>query len=137
MKDLAEILAVTMSLSIPIIAIIGVAFMTYKKKQADLELRRLIIENNTDRETAELLLNEAGKEKGTRKTMYNNLRVGAMLFCAGLGLLVYYLLNLNGLVPEDIQAKAFILFMVLGAGLGLLIAFAIEWHLRKKHPEEE
>lgn len=137
MEDFVAIISVTLSLSIPIIAVIGFAIVAYKKKQADLELRRLIIENNTDRETAELLLKEAEKEKGTSKTMFNNLRGGAMVFCAGLGMLAYYLLHINGFVPSDIRSKAFVLFMVLGAGLGLLIAFALEWHLRKKHPAEE
>lgn len=137
MEDLAGVLAITLSLSIPIITIIGFAIVGYKKKQADFELRRLIIVDGVDKETAELLLKEAEKEKGKDKTMFNNLRGGAMLFCAGLGMLAYYLLHINGLVPADIQSKAFVLFMVLGAGLGLLVAFGLEWHLRKKHPAEE
>lgn len=137
MENIEGILAVVLSLSIPIVTVIAFAIVAYKKKQADLELRRLIVENGTDRETAELLLKEAEKENGTHKKMFNNLRGGAMLFCAGLGMLAYYLLNISGLVPAEGQEKVFILFLVLGAGLGLLLAFALEWHLRKKQSAEE
>lgn len=137
MYEMEGVVALTLSLSIPIIVIISQAFVNYKRKQADLELRRLIIENGTDKETAEMLLKESEKKKDGANKVFTNLRLGALFLFAGLGMLIYYLLYLNGLVPADSQSEAFFLFMVLGAGLGLLLAFALEWHLRKKKPAEE
>ena len=49
-NDFAGVLAVFLSLSIPIVAIISGIVMGIKKKNRETELRKFIIENNVDAE---------------------------------------------------------------------------------------
>ncbi len=92
MEGLAGILAVS-SLGIPIVAIVAVFVSKIKKNNNDREIRRLIIENHTDTETAHYLIEEPEKEEGNNPSPA--LRWGCVLIGLGLGALVGYLIHLN------------------------------------------
>ena len=87
--ELEGVLAIVLSLSIPIVAIIFGSIMSIRKKQSETELRRLLIEHNTDIETAKALIEE--KEKKSNK--YSSLRWACVLI--GLGLLVSFFVELK------------------------------------------
>ena len=61
-NDFAGVLAVFLSLSIPIVAIISGIVMGIKKKNRETELRKFIIENNVDAERVKLLVEEPEKK---------------------------------------------------------------------------
>ena len=117
--------AIIMSLLIPIVAIIFSTLAIVRKKQNDTELRRLIIENHIDLETAQALMAEP--EKKTDK--FTSLRMACILIGVGLGALADYLLNIH-----DIY---FWLVIAFGIGLGLLASFIVELKLQNHKPQEE
>lgn len=128
LEDLAGIFAITFSLGIPVIAIICGTISSIKKKQQDKEIRRLIIENNTDLEMAKQLLDEP--RKTTNK--YTALRWACVLIGLGFGALVDYLVIFD---PTDNVYFWFIL--AFGVGLGLLASFILEFKLQSKKKEQE
>ena len=120
MKDLAGVLAIVLSLSIPIIAIVMSIISDIKKKQRDTELRLALIQAGTDAETAKILIEQQQK----KHNKYSSLRWGCILLGIGLGALCNYFLNVN---PEhDIY---FWLIIAAGMGIGLLTSFVIEYKL--------
>lgn len=134
--DITQLLATVLGLLIPIVAIVGAYLMNIKKKQAEVEVRRLIIENATDKGTAELLLKEMQKPADNGEKMYNTLRTGALLVGAGLGTMLFFVLENYG-VFEKSNHMAMVMLLAGGAGLGLLLGFAVEWKLRKPKVEAE
>ena len=58
---MTPLMAVILSLGIPIVVIIMVFLKKMKKNQQEKEIRQLIIENHTDPETAKLLIDEPKK----------------------------------------------------------------------------
>ena len=56
--ELEGVLAIVLSLTIPIVAIIFGSIIAIRKKQSETELRKLLIENHTDLETAKALIEE-------------------------------------------------------------------------------
>lgn len=125
LKDLAGVLAVTLSLSVPIVAIIAVFISIIKKNNNDREIRRLIIENHTDLETAKQLIEEPKKKQGSNP--YPALRWGCVLIGMGLGAVLNYVFELDG--KEDIY---FWILLAFGCGLGLLCSFITEYRLQKR-----
>ena len=130
--ELEGVLAIVLSLSIPIVAIIFGAIMSIRKKQSETELRRLLIEHNTDIETAKALIEE--KEKKSNK--YSSLRWACILIGLGIGAFADFLL---GLEPK--HNIYFWLVIAFGIGLGLLVSFFVELKLQDKEnrlatPEE-
>ena len=128
--DLEPLMAIILSLGIPIVAIIGGFISSIRKNQNETELRRLIIENQTDLETAKALIAEPKKKIGNSGT----LRGACVLLGIGLGALVNYLLNVTMAGPEGIY---FWILLAFGVGLGLLVSFLVEMKLQKKMKNEE
>ena len=120
-----EFAAVVLSMLIPIVAIVSGSIFAIRKKQSETELRRLLVERNTDLETVKALIEE--KEKPNNK--YSSLRAACVLIGIGLGALADYLLN--------IQGTYFWLVIAFGIGIGLLVSFFTELKLQKREPLEE
>lgn len=123
------ILSIVFSLSIPIVAILMVFISSMKKKKHDTELRLALIQAGTDADTAKILIEEQEK-KGNK---YGPLRTGCFFLGAGLGALCN---ALCGVSADDIY---FWMTIAGGVGVGLLIAFVIEYKLSRneqKHQEE-
>jgi F0F1-type ATP synthase assembly protein I len=130
--ELEGIFAIVLSLTIPIVAIIFGSIIAIRKKQSETELRKLLIENNTDLETAKALIEE--KEKKSNK--YSSLRWACILIGLGIGAFADFLLGL-----ESKHNIYFWLVIAFGIGLGLLVSFFVELKLQDKEnrlatPEE-
>ena len=126
--ELIPISAIVLSLSIPIVAIICGVIMSIRKKQSETELRKLLIEHNTDLETAKALIEE--QEKKSNK--YVALRWACILIGLGIGAFADFLL---GIVPHD--GVYFWIIIAFGIGLGLLVSFFVELKLQKNEAREE
>ena len=124
---LEGVLAIFLSLSIPIIAILMVFITEIKKKRRDTELRLALIQQGTDAETAKILIEQ--QEKKNNK--YSTLRWGCVLIGIGLGAACDALI---GLTPK--HNIYFWLIIAAGMGIGLLTAFVIEYQLTKKEQQE-
>ena len=125
--ELEGIFAIVLSLAIPIVAIICGVIMSIRKKQSETELRKLIIEHNTDLETAKALIEE--QEKKSNK--YVSLRWACILIGLGVGAFADFLL---GLEPK--HNIYFWLVIAFGIGLGLLVSFFIELKLQDKENQQ-
>ena len=121
--DIAGILAVTLSLLVPIVAILMVFITDIKKKRRDTEIRLAIIQAGTDAETARILIEQQPK----KNDKYNGLRWGCILVGVGLGALCDALLDIS---PK--HNIYFWLIIAAGMGIGLLVSFVIEYKLAKK-----
>lgn len=128
--ELEGLMAIILTLGIPIVAIIGGFISSIRKNRNETELRRLIIENQTDLETAKALIAEPDK----KANKFGTLRGACVLLGIGLGALVNYLLNVTMAGPEGIYFWTVIAF---GVGLGLLVSFLVEMKLQKKMKNEE
>ena len=126
--ELIPISAIVLSLSIPIVAIICGVIMSIRKKQSETELRKLLIEHNTDLETAKALIEE--QEKKSNK--YVALRWACILIGLGIGAFADFLLGLEA--KHNIY---FWLVIAFGIGLGLLVSFFVELKLQKNEAKEE
>ena len=122
---------VILSLSIPIVAIIMVFMTVMNKKKQDKEVRKLIIENHTDAETAKVLIDEPKKAKKPGTIDLGTLRTACMLLGVGLGALINWL--------ADISTKSiyFWLIIAFGVGIGMLCSFLVELRLAKKQKPTE
>ena len=128
--DLESIVAIILSLGIPIVAIIGGFISSIRKKQNETELRRLIIENQTDLETAKALIAEPDKKAGN----FGTLRGACALIGLGFGAIASILL---GLPLNGSKGIYFWILLAFGVGLGLLVSFLVEMKLQKKMKNEE
>ncbi len=124
--ELEGVLAIILSLSIPIVAILMVFISEIKKKKHDTELRLALIQAGTDADTAKVLIEEQQK----KHSKYGPLRAGCFFAGAGLGAVCN---ALCGVSTGDIY---FWMAIAGGVGVGLLIAFVIEYKLSKKDDEE-
>ena len=111
-------------------AIIAGIIGNVKKNNNDREIRRLIIENHTDMETAKYLVEEPEKKQGSNP--YPALRWGCVLMGLGLGALINFFLNLEP--KHDIY---FWILIAFGCGLGLLCSFIIEYKLQSRTKREQ
>ena len=125
---LVPLSAVILSLGIPVVAIICGTILSIRRKNRETELRKAIIENNTDPESIKLLVKEPEKKSST----FTMLRWGCILLGAGLGALIPYL---NGIT--DNGSLRFWLPIIAGMGCGMLIAFVIEYKLTKKNQQQK
>jgi len=129
------LMAVILSLGIPIVVVIMVFLKMMKKDQQQKEVRQLIIENKTDPETAKLLIDEPKKAAQPRKPGtidLGTLRTACILLGVGLGAAIDWL--------ADISTKSiyFWLIVAFGVGIGMLCSFLVELRLAKKqHPTED
>lgn len=126
MDNLEGVLAIGLSLSIPIVAILMVFISEIKKKRQDTELRLALIQAGTDADTAKVLIEEQEK----KHIKYGPLRTGCFFAGAGLGSACNALF---GVSADDIY---FWMTIAGGVGVGLLIAFVIEYKLSKKETAE-
>jgi F0F1-type ATP synthase assembly protein I len=126
--ELEGIFAIVLSLTIPIVAIIFGSIIAIRKKQSETELRKLLIENNTDLETAKALIEE--KEKKSNK--YSSLRWACILIGLGIGAFADFLLGLN-----SVDGIYFWIIIAFGIGLGLLVSFFVELKLQKNEVREK
>ena len=125
--DLEGIFAVTLSLLIPIVAIICGVITSINKKKNETELRKALIENHTDPESIKLLVEEQ-QEKSNKFIM---LRWGCVLLGAGLGAAISGWAGTN---PDNLY---FWLPIVAGMGLGMLISFIIETKMTKDEKNQD
>ena len=125
--DLEGIFAVTLSLLIPIVAIICGVITSINKKKNETELRKALIENHTDPESIKLLVEEQ-QEKSNKFIM---LRWGCVLLGAGLGAAI------SGWAGTDPDNLYFWLPIVAGMGLGMLISFIIETNMTKDEKNQD
>ena len=126
--ELEGVLAIVLSLTMPSVAIIFGSIIAIRKKQSETELRKLLIENNTDLETAKALIEE--KEKKSNK--YSSLRWACILIGLGIGAFADFLLGLN-----SVDGIYFWIIIAFGIGLGLLVSFFVELKLQKNETKEE
>ena len=124
------LVAIILCLGIPIVAIIGGIILSIRKNRNETELRRLIIENQTDLETAKALIAEPDK----KSSKFGTLRGACVLLGLGFGALVNYLLNIPMAGVNGFYAWILLAF---GVGLGLLVSFLVEMKLQKKMKNEE
>ncbi len=117
-----EILAVGLSLLIPIVAIIGSVILSIRKKNRDTELRKAIIENHVEPESIKLLIEERA-QKSDRFTM---LRWGCILLGGGIGAIISHHIG------SSTNSLPYWIPIIAGMGLGMLIAFVIEYQLTKQ-----
>ena len=127
MYHLSGVLAVTLSLLIPIVAIICGVIASINKKKRETELRKALIENHTDPESIKLLVEE--QEEKTNKFIM--LRWGCILLGAGLGAAI------SGWAGTDAKDLYFWLPIVAGMGLGMLISFIVETKMTKAEENQE
>ena len=123
MKDFAGLLAVFMSLVIPITAIIAGCIISVGNKKREKEIRQLIIEHDLDIERAKLLIEKPQKKDNN---IYGFLRGGMMFIGLGLGLLADYLLGI------ETRNMYFWLILSVGIGIGMLASFFAEMKLSEK-----
>lgn len=124
------LVAIILSLGIPIVAIVSGVVSSVKKKKLETELRRVIVENHTDLEVARALIEEQEK----KSSKFGSLRGACVLIGLGIGALVNYLLNVSVVGPEGIY---FWVVLAFGVGLGLLASFIVEQKLKKQEPTPE
>ena len=125
---IAGILAVTLSLLIPIVSILMVFITDIKKKRRDAEIRMALIQAGTDAETAKILVEQQPK----KNDKYSGLRWGCIFVGIGLGALCNALLDIN---PK--HNIYFWLIIAAGMGIGLLVSFVIEYKLAKKELKDQ
>jgi len=128
---MTPLMAVILSLGLPIVVIIMVFLKKMKKNQQEKEIRQLIIENHTDPETAKLLIDEPKKAPKPGTIDVGNLRFACMLLGVGLGAGIDWL--------ADVSTKSiyFWLIVAFGVGIGMLCSFLVELRLAKKQPPTE
>ena len=122
------VLAIFLSLSIPIVAIVGGVIATISRKKRETELRKIMVENNVDAERIKLLVEEPDK----KINKFVMLRWGCILAFGGLATIVYYFVNSNA-DPSDML---FWFFLAIGMGIGMLVSFMIEMRITKKEKEK-
>jgi len=125
--NLEGLLAITLSLAVPIVAVVMVFISEIKKKRRDTEVRLALIQAGTDAETAKILIEEQPK----KNNKYSSLRWGCVLIGLGLGTLCDFLLNIS---PK--HNIYFWLIIAAGMGVGLLTSFVIEYKLTQKERQE-
>lgn len=124
LKDLAGVLAIVLSLSIPIAAVVGSCIVSIKNKLHETELRKAIIENHVDAESIKLLI----EEKQPKSNRFTMLRWGCILVGGGLGACLRMMLPWL----ESFSPVTFGVFIAFGMGIGMLAAFIIENRMQKK-----
>lgn len=120
------LMAIVLFFAIPIVAIVLSIVAAIKHNRQQTELRKEIVRSGTSPELAELLLKKPNKEKNKVVA----LRWGATFIGVGLAALVC---NLAGLSVSDVYTW---LYFALGGGIGLTVAFVVEFLIAKRNPEQ-
>ena len=120
------LLALLLSLSLPIVAVVMFVSKSIKKNENESKIREHLITNHTDPEMAKLLI-----EQQTPKTnKFVALRWGCVLIGLGFGAAINALLGLDE--KHDIY---FFLILCAGCGLGFLASFIVETKMQKTTPD--
>ena len=128
------LVAVILSLGIPMAIIVMVFITKMRKNQQEKEIRQLIIENKTDAETAKLLIDEPKKAKEPRKPGtidLETLRATCILLGIGLGTAIDWLVGIST------GSIYFWLVIAFGIGIGMLSSILVELRLAKKQKPTE
>ncbi len=125
--------AIILSLVIPITVMSWYYYSKIKEKNADVDLRKALIENKIDAETAKVIIAEKSPERRKEKK-FANLTWGLSFVGMALGVLVPLLCGLE--LQNANSGFVFAACIVLGVGFGLLASFLIIWKLRKKEEEQ-
>ena len=121
MGEIIPLIAIIMSLAIPMVVIIAATQTSINKKNREADIKRLIVENNIDIERAKLLIEEV-KPKDKK---YDSLRAGALFLGVGLGTLANHFLIHGDMIVMVLTIAGFI-------GLSLLAAFVVEYKMRQR-----
>ena len=113
---------------IPIIAIIFAALGYIRKKRHDAEVRIALIQNGVDAETAKVLL---ANQEDSKSKKFQSLRTGCAFLGVGLGVAAAMLFSLEVSDVEFWGVTAF------GVGVGLVVAFVIEYMLTRKEKKND
>ncbi len=132
-EDLQGMFAIILSLGIPITVMSWYYYSKIKEKNADVDLRKALIENKIDAETAKVIIAEKSPERRKEKK-FANLTWGLSFVGMALGVLVPLLCGLE--LQNANSGFVFAACIVLGVGFGLLASFLIIWKLRKKEEEQ-
>ncbi len=125
---LEDIIVEVLGLGLPIVTVVMCFVWLIKKKKSETELRKTIVENNIDAETARLLVEKPSAKSGGNH--YGTLTWGLALLGFGLSLLV---ITLAGFQPfQDGNEYMFMIGAAVGFGIGLLAAFIVIMKLKKK-----
>lgn len=117
------LVAVVLTLGIPIVVIVARAVMYILTKNRDTELRKYVIENHVDAESIKLLL---GDQPKTNRT-FAMLRWGSILLGGAAGYMVF----------STADVKMQIAGVCIGMGVAMLVAFVIEMAMLKRQRERE
>ena len=130
---MTPLMAVILSLGIPIVVVIMVFLKKMKKDQQQKEIRQLIIENKTDPETAKLLIDEPKKAEPRKPGTIDlgTLRTACILLGVGLGAAIDWLAHI------DTKCIYFWLIIAFGIGIGMLCSFLVEVEMAKKQKPTE
>ena len=127
-----KILAIFMSMAIPIVMAICYTVKSILNKRSEIELRKTIAEaNDIDPETAKALVANPSQQDNKMRKSTNNLTGGLSLIGLGIGLIIANLMNFSSNQIEFWISLAF------GTGLGLLISFLITWKLISRIEQKE
>ena len=118
--DLKQIVAIIMVFSVPLSLIIGLVYYLVDMKRNAFRLRSEIISGGVDCDTARLLLEETGRR---HSLSFATLRLGLLLFFTGIAAVLARV--------ADFTILTLWLTAAIG-GVGLLIAFVIEWKMVEK-----
>lgn len=121
MCEIIPLIAIIMSLAIPMVVIIAATQTSINKKNREAAIKRLIIENNIDAERAKLLI----EETKPHDKKYDSLRAGAIFLGVGLGTLANHFLIHGDMIVMVLTIAGFI-------GLSLLAAFVVEYKMRQR-----
>ena len=121
MCELIPLIAIIMSLAIPMVVIIAATQTSINKKNREADIKRLIVENNIDIERAKLLI----EETKPHDKKYASLRKGAFFLGVGLGTLANHFLIHGDMIVMVLTIAGFI-------GLSLLAAFVVEYKMRQR-----
>lgn len=125
------ILAVCLIFGLPIVAVVMAFVSKMRRDKQQNEIRKLVIENNVDPETAKLLVEEPKKRRTKAEMDFGTLRKACLMLGIGLGTLI------DKLACIDTKSIYFWLVIAFGVGIGLLTAFLVEMHFAaKKLPQK-
>ena len=119
--DLKQIVGIIMVFSVPLSLIIGLVYYLVDMKRNAFRLRSEIISGGVDCDTARLLLEETGRR---HSLSFVTLRLGLLLFFTGIAAVLARV--------ADFTILTLWLTAAIGGGVGLLIAFVIEWKMVEK-----
>ena len=120
--NLADLVAIILTFSCPILAIVLALVLGYKRIQERMEVRRQLIETNASPELVREILGQ--KERQTHPV--RPLRFGCAFTGLGIGAVMAYLLGI------EIPSAMFMLMCLLYCGIGLIIAAVVEYRYFKK-----